>query len=46
MYTYIKNQYLLGNFTKEDLSTLVTKGRITDAQRLEIIRTLDPDYVE
>jgi hypothetical protein len=36
-YTYVKNQYILGNFTIEDLETLVTRGVITEEERLTII---------
>lgn len=36
-YPYIKNQYLLGNFTDENLVTLVEKGRISDTERQELL---------
>lgn len=37
LFTYIKNQYLLGNFTDENLVTLVEKGRIADTERQELL---------
>lgn len=37
LYEYIKNQYLLGEFTNEQLLKLVELGRITDEERKEII---------
>lgn len=37
LYTYIKNQYILGAFTDADLVKLVELGRITDDERLEIM---------
>jgi hypothetical protein len=36
-YTYVRNQYILGNFTQEELSILVTRGVITEEERLMII---------
>lgn len=46
MYNYIKNQYLLNAFTKENLLTLQEKELLTEIQRIEIIRVLEPDYTE
>lgn len=37
LYTYIKNQYLLGNFSDEELVTLVSLGRITDEERVKLL---------
>lgn len=37
LYTYVKNQYLLGGFSASDLEILVSRGVITDAERLEIL---------
>lgn len=37
LYNYIKNQYLLGAFSEEDLVKLVGLKRITDEERLQII---------
>lgn len=37
LYTYIKNQYLLGNFSDEELVTLVSFGRITDEERVKLL---------
>ena len=37
LYNYIKNQYILGKFSDEEMITLVSLGRITDEERLEII---------
>lgn len=37
LYNYVKNQYLLGGFSATDLETLVTRGVIADAERLEIL---------
>lgn len=36
LYNYIKNQYILGKFSDEEMVTLVSLGRITDEERLEI----------
>lgn len=36
-YTYVKNQYLLGRFSEEDLMVLVQRGVITESERLQII---------
>ena len=36
-YTYIKNQYLMGNFTDDEMRILVEKNRITDVERIKII---------
>ena len=36
-YTYVHNQYILGKFTDTDLETLVTRGVITEDERLTII---------
>lgn len=41
LYNYIKNQYLLGKFSNDEMITLVSLGRITDAERLEIIELKD-----
>lgn len=37
LYNYIKNQYLLGKFTDDEMMQLVALGRITDAERVEIV---------
>ena len=37
LYNYIKNQYILGKFSDEEMVTLVALGRITDEERLEIL---------
>lgn len=37
MYTYVKNQYLLGRFTDADLLTLVNRGIITEEERQSIM---------
>lgn len=37
LYTYVKNQYLLGGFSASDLEILVSRGVITEAERLEIL---------
>lgn len=37
LFSYIKNQYILGKFSDEELITLVALGRITDDERLEIM---------
>lgn len=37
LYIYIKNQYLLGNFSDEELVTLVSLGRITDEERVKLL---------
>lgn len=36
-YKYVKNQYMLGEFSDEDLITLVNRGVITDEERLMIM---------
>ena len=36
-YKYVKNQYLLGKFSDEDLLVLVGRKVITDAERVQII---------
>ncbi|ASN68111.1 hypothetical protein 8F11_76 [uncultured Caudovirales phage] len=36
LYSYINNQYVLNKFTNEDLVVLVSLGRISDVERLEI----------
>lgn len=36
-FLYIKNQYVLGNFTDADLLTLVARGIITEEERLLIL---------
>lgn len=35
-FNYVKNQVLLGKFSKEDLITLQNRGIITEAERLEL----------
>ena len=37
LFNYIKNQYLLGNFSPEDLEKLVSLKRISDEERLQIL---------
>ncbi|MBD8026410.1 XkdX family protein [Ureibacillus sp. Re31] len=37
LYTYIKNQYLLGGFSEAELIKLVELGRINDEERLQIL---------
>ncbi|WP_190323374.1 hypothetical protein [Rummeliibacillus sp. TYF-LIM-RU47] len=37
LYTYIKNQYLMGNFTSDEMVRLVELNRITDGERIKII---------
>lgn len=37
LYKYIKNQYLLNNFSDEDLNTLVSLKRIIDDERKELL---------
>lgn len=37
LFTYIKNQYLMGNFTDEEMKILVEKNRITDEERVELL---------
>lgn len=37
LYTYIKNQYLMGNFTNDEMVRLVELNRITDVERIKII---------
>lgn len=36
-YNYVLNQYLMGRFTDANLVTLVTRGVITEEERLEIM---------
>ena len=36
-YNYIRNQYLLGKFSEDDMVKLVELGRITDEERQNII---------
>lgn len=36
-FIYVQNQYLLGNFTEDDLLTLVARGVITEEERLQIL---------
>lgn len=36
-YIYVLNQYILGKFTETDLETLVSRGIITEEERLAII---------
>ena len=38
LYNYIRDQYILGNFSEDDLIKLVELGRITDEERLEILK--------
>lgn len=37
MFLYIKNQYLIGNFTDAELIVLVSLGRITDEERVKLL---------
>ncbi|HZG10512.1 MAG TPA: hypothetical protein VEZ91_00830 [Kurthia gibsonii] len=37
LFTYIKNQYLMGNFTDEEMKILVEKNRITDEERVKLL---------
>lgn len=37
-YTYVKNQYLLGKFSDDDLLVLVSRGVITESERVQIIQ--------
>jgi len=37
LYTYIKNQYLLGKFTDDEMTQLVVLGRITNVEKQEIV---------
>lgn len=37
LFTYIKNQYLMGNFSNDDLIVLVELGRIREDERVELV---------
>lgn len=37
LFTYVKNQYLMGNFSNDDLIVLVDRGIIREDERLELI---------
>ena len=36
-FNYVRNQYILGKFTNDDLVVLVSRNVITDDERLKII---------
>lgn len=36
-FTYVKNQVLLGNFDADNLTVLVSRNIITDAERTELL---------
>ncbi|MCM3736455.1 hypothetical protein M3215_11625 [Bacillus cytotoxicus] len=46
LFNYIRTQYILKKFSKEDLTHLVSLNRITSEERIAIIRTLEPEYTE
>lgn len=37
LYNYVKNQYLMGNFSDSDLSVLVARGVIREDERLQLL---------
>lgn len=37
LFSYVKNQYLMGNFSDSDLSVLVSRGIIREDERLELL---------
>ncbi len=39
MYIYIKEYYLMGLYTDEDLTTFVKAGMITEEQKQEILKS-------
>lgn len=41
LFNYVKNQYLLGAFTESNLIVLVTRGIVTDDERVQIVSLKD-----